>query len=404
LLALLPPQLVDRLALEHKIDAKNQVRLTGSTVFVCLLNGLLNHGELTQRLLEEIYHHYYQPQTHKKADHSSFGKRLATINPAFFGALYTHLHQQFAPKATPGEAKALRLRWADATAVTLSAKLLSFGIECGTRRQKGEYRTVKSVMALHEDGLPHLLHVCREQSEASDSVALGQTMRAHSTPGDLWIFDKGVHGRQRLLDIAEAGAFFLTPHGSQGVRVNTTLWQSTSAEPSEPPAEGHPALVLMRAEQVVFENSQTGPKQQGKWAKMPLVLVHGERFDTRARQWKPLTLMTNLSPSSDGLGAGPYTWEQIGELYRRRWDIETLFKFLKQHLGYSHLTSRSENGIQVMIYMSLIAALLLIWYKRETGIDRGWRSVKFWFADDVCHWTDQALRHDLQRNLCQQQE
>ena len=50
-----------------------------------------------------------------------------------------------------------------------------------------------------------------------------------------------------------------------------------------------------------------------------------------------------------------------------------------------------------MIHMSLIAALLLIWYKRETGIDRGWRSVKFWFADDVRRWTEEALRQDLQR-------
>ncbi len=45
--------------------------------------------------------------------------------------------------------------------------------------------------------------------------------------------------------------------------------------------------------------------------------------------------MTNLPLSADGLQAGPYTFAQIGELYRRRWDIATLFKFLKQHLGYS---------------------------------------------------------------------
>ena len=37
LLSLLPPDLVDRLALQHQVDAKNQVRLRGSTVFVCIL-------------------------------------------------------------------------------------------------------------------------------------------------------------------------------------------------------------------------------------------------------------------------------------------------------------------------------------------------------------------------------
>ena len=79
-------------------------------------------------------------------------------------------------------------------------------------------------------------------------------------------------------------------------------------------------------------------------------------------------------------------------MYRSRWAIEVFFKGIKQHLSFSHLTSRSENGIKVMIYMSLIAALLLIWYKQQTGIDRGWRSVKFWLADDVRRWTQELLQ------------
>lgn len=169
LLALLPPPLLEQLALEHKVDAKNQVRLTGSTVFVCLLNGLVNHSDLTQRLLEDIYQERFAPHTKSKADHSSFGKRLATIKPAYFEAIYAHLHQKLAPQATPGETQALRLRWADATLVTLSAKLLSFGIQSGSGKHTAATRSVESVLSLHEDGLPHLLHVCREQKEAADT-------------------------------------------------------------------------------------------------------------------------------------------------------------------------------------------------------------------------------------------
>jgi len=131
-----------------------------------------------------------------------------------------------------------------------------------------------------------------------------------------------------MQDIAEAGAFFLTPHGCQGVRMDKTLWQSEAPEPTTPPAEGEPAFVLRRAEQAVFQNSQTGAKQRQHWARMPL--VHGLRYDVRARHWKPLTLMTNLAASADGLQAGPCAFEQLGELYRRRWDIETLFKFLSR--------------------------------------------------------------------------
>ena len=125
---------------------------------------------------------------------------------------------------------------------------------------------------------------------------------------------------------------------------------------------------------------------------MPLLLVHGLRFDARTKTWKSLVLMTNLPLSSDHEQAGPFTWDELAALYRKRWDIEVFFKFIKQHLTYSHLISRCENGIKAMIYMSLIAALLLMWYKEQTGIDRGWRSVKFWLAEDVRGWTQEVLQ------------
>ena len=129
---------------------------------------------------------------------------------------------------------------------------------------------------------------------------------------------------------------------------------------------------------------------------MPLLLLTGRRFDARRNRWIAMTLMTNLplaqeKPAPEDAQAGPYTFAEVADLYRQRWDIEVLFKFLKQHLSYAHLLSRSQNGIEVMLHMSLIAALLLIWYQRQTGIDRGWRSVKFWFAHDVDVWTRQAM-------------
>ena len=54
LLALLPPSLLEKLAVQCKVDAEHEIRLPGDVAFVCLLNGLVNHPLLTQRLLEEI--------------------------------------------------------------------------------------------------------------------------------------------------------------------------------------------------------------------------------------------------------------------------------------------------------------------------------------------------------------
>lgn len=392
LMPLLPTERLKKLAIEHKVNARNQIRLPGEAVFVCLLNGLLNHEELTQRVLEETY----TEMTGQHADHSSFGKRLERIPSAYFADIYDDLYQKIAPQATLGEMRALRLRWVDATLVTLSAKLLSVGLSSGTRKGSGSHRTVKTVMEVQENGLPHFLHLCKEQAENADSVALGATMAAHAKEGDLFIFDKGCEARQRLRDLHQKQAFFLTPHGHQGLRISQEVYCAPSPHlPSQPPQKGEAPFVVLRAELGVFASPSLAAEMPSGWEDLPLVLVHGARYDSRTKKWTLMTLMTNLVYDPDTQLVGEFSFEQLMELYRRRWDIEIHFKFLKQHLSYDHLLSRCENGIRVMIYMSLIAAVLLIWFQRQTGIDRGWRSVKFWLAHCVRNWTEQALLEAL---------
>jgi hypothetical protein len=401
LLELLPAGLLDRLALNLKVNAPNQIRLSGQTVFVCLLNGLANHPMLTQRLLAE----QYQQQTGQATDHSSFGKRLASISPAYFAALFQHVYRKVQPQMTAGDQQALRLRRVDATTVTLSAKLLHFGLYFRSGGRAGPDRAkrhVKTVLELGPEGLPQLLHLCREPKEVDDNAALGDPMIAVAAPGDLFLFDRGCFDRDRLLALHQKEAFFLTPHKDQKLRPLQVLWEAEPKEGERDPtlrlAPGEPAPYrLLRVEQAVFENANdaVSPSRRQKWARMPLIVLYGERYDLRSKTWKPLVLLTNLPLSQQKDQAGPYTFAELAELYRLRWQIEVLFKFLKQHLSYDHLTSRNENGIQVMVQMALITAVLLIWYRHRTGIDRGWRSVKFWFAEDARAWTQHLLQRDL---------
>lgn len=400
LLSLLPSRLLERLALQYHVDAVNQVRLTGQAVFVCLLTGLANHDLLTLRLLEETY----QKLTGRTADHSSFGKRLATIKHVYFGAIFRHLHRQFQTQRTAGGLQGLRLRRVDATTVVLSAKLLDFGIQVGASNPKRSgpgSRHVKAVFTLEDQGLPDLLHVCQEQAEASDNPALGDPMVAATQPGDLWIVDAGLSDRERLLALHQAKGHFLVPQANQKLRCLETLW-TAPPETAVLPATGGPGVNrrgappparLLRVERVVFENTvdARSRKRQDKWAELPLLALHCVRWSRRTQQWEPWVLLTNLPLSADQCRAGPFTFVELAELYRRRWDIELFFKFLKGHLSYAHLTSRSENGIRVMIWLALTAAVLLIWYRQVTRIDRGWRSVKFWFAEDLRAWSRQLL-------------
>jgi IS4 transposase len=73
---------------------------------------------------------------------------------------------------------------------------------------------------------------------------------------------------------------------------------------------------------------------------------------------------------------------EIAYIYKQRWEIEVFFKFLKQHLNLKHLVSRTENGIKVMLYITLILAILLIVYKKKNKI-KGYKIAKLNFEIEL---------------------
>lgn len=65
-----------------------------------------------------------------------------------------------------------------------------------------------------------------------------------------------------------------------------------------------------------------------------------------------LRLVTNLSVAEASA-------ELISVMYRRRWQIEGFFKWLKCLLGCRHWLAESQRGVTIQLYLALIAALLL---------------------------------------------
>jgi transposase len=68
----------------------------------------------------------------------------------------------------------------------------------------------------------------------------------------------------------------------------------------------------------------------------------------------------------------------IAATYKQRWEIEVFFKFIKQHLNVTHLVSRQKNGIEVMIYMTMIVAILILAFKKLNNIE-GYKIAKLKF-------------------------
>ena len=62
--------------------------------------------------------------------------------------------------------------------------------------------------------------------------------------------------------------------------------------------------------------------------------------------------------------------QDIIEIYRQRWEIELLFKQLKQNFPLRYFYGESANAIKIQIWVTLIANLLLMVLQKR--IKRNW--------------------------------
>lgn len=56
---------------------------------------------------------------------------------------------------------------------------------------------------------------------------------------------------------------------------------------------------------------------------------------------------------------------QIALLYKKRWEIELLFKKIKQNFPLQYFYGENKNAIQIQIWCTLIALLLITFMKKQ---------------------------------------
>ena len=89
--------------------------------------------------------------------------------------------------------------------------------------------------------------------------------------------------------------------------------------------------------------------------------------------------------------------KEITQAYRRRWDIEVFFRFIKQELNVSHLLSLTKKGIEVTLYMTLIVAMLILIYKKANKI--GYKTAKRRFKMELINLAITMTVVDCEGNL-----
>lgn len=109
-----------------------------------------------------------------------------------------------------------------------------------------------------------------------------------------------------------------------------------------------------------------------------------------------LRLVTNIPPQE--LSA-----VQVGAMYRRRWQIEGFFRWIKCILGCRHWLAESERGATLQLYLALIAGLMLHLLLGRRPNRRLMERLRFYLlgwasAEELAQATAQALKGSAKKS------
>ena len=165
-----------------------------------------------------------------------------------------------------------------------------------------------------------------------DDVVAGRAVPLEA--GATYVFDKGYTDYRWWSEIIAAQAFFVTRR-KKNARGRDITEQIAAGED----------IVADRTLKIGHRQPRGGAPNNPLW-EVSLREIVVARPDHEG----PLYLLTNdlNRPAAE-----------IARLYRERWEIELLFKWLKQNLKIRRFLGRSENAVRIQIYVALIAFMLL---------------------------------------------
>jgi len=248
---------------------------------------------------------------------------------AVFKSIYEHLYSLYKPSISDSslpKAVVNKLFLLDATVFSLfKAILKTSGRHADNGKKKGG---IKKNTVLHGNTLmPHFI----EFSAAANHDQ--QIFKALKLPtGSYIVFDKGYNNYKQFAAFSQAGIFFITRQKENAVY--TSMIECLHDDSS--------ANAILKEELIMQEFADdNGTRQQ-------LTLRRIAWWDeTQQRVYEFITNNFELEATT------------IANLYRYRWQIELFFKKLKQNFPLQYFVGDNQNAIEIQIWVSIIALLLL---------------------------------------------
>ena len=261
-----------------------------------------------------------------------------------FEAVYRDLYATYRPvlssdsrsHKTPKWMK--RLQIIDSTTITLFSNLLFKGVgrHPKTGKKKGGIK-VHTVIHANE-GVPSDIKFT--SAATNDSFMLKPTTLSR---GDIIAMDRAYVDYAKFQQLTERGVRYVT-------RLKKSLRYKILSDTMYQTPDG---LMEVRIQQVEFVKAMKDAE----------IIRHKARIITYVDipKHKLIALLTNDMDSDPN---------EIIAIYRRRWEIELLFKQIKQNFPLKYFYGESANAIKIQIWVALIANLLLM--VMQKGLKRQW--------------------------------
>ena len=252
-------------------------------------------------------------------------KRNSEVFEKIFNAIYEHV-RPFLPDSWPKNQQWMeKLFLVDSTTITLFKEIMkSAGRTPANGKRKGG---VKIHVGMHlSESVPSLVRITSAASSDKQFMHKFKNMEQDT----ILVFDKAYVNYKLYNHWSKTGVSFVTRLPSYSV---------VKVKEEKMVDEKNQAEGIYR-EQLI----ELGHKTQKEKVLCRLIFLHDIE---KNRDIKFITNNMKLESA------------QIAEIYKQRWQIELLFKRLKQNLQLSDFLGDNENAIRIQIWCNLIADLLL---------------------------------------------
>lgn len=372
LLEFIPEALLANLSANTNVDHYSKV-LHGKKMFYLLLYGIVENERLSQRSLEDtfndpIFKLLFNLDEEESVVRSSISERLSKINTDYFKQIYECIYEQFSSLYSGTDQQKYSLIRVDSTIVSDTAGKLQEGIK---HNQSGK-KSVKYTVAF--DGiLPCNTGVFTSKSYSNEDIALPEVVKScvkqESGHRNIYVLDRGLQSTRTMKDFDQDQITFIcrAKENRKYIELESFIRKDQELNLGQ--------AVLVKDSKVQFytgvpiKNKKGNIHYREELVETPFRLIVIKDKDNTEKQIWFITNDFELPA------------KEIAQAYRRRWDIEVFFRFIKQELNVSHLISLNKNGIEVVLYMTLIVAMLILIYKKANNL--GYKTAKRRFKMEI---------------------